>query len=581
MPVGGIHGGWSVLDPHAPRLPHRPGLDGLRAVAVLTVLVYHLEAPWFDGGFLGVEVFFTLSGYLVTGLLLVESQHQGRVRLRRFALARARRLVPALIVCLLGTTVAVALVAPGTALRDHVLASLLYVQNWHLIAADIPYAAGFGAPPPLLHLWSLAIEGQLYLVWALVLLAGLALVSRKRFLAVVGALAALSVLAMAMLFDPGSPGRAYFGSDTRASGFLIGAALAIAWTGRDAGSRGWRWHGWAGAVGLTGLLAAFALVSEFDEGLYRRGGFGAIGLLSALVVAAAADPSTRVARLLSAPPLVWIGQRSYGLYLYHWPIIVLTAPLPGPALLVDALRVAATVAVTVASYRWVETPIRRRQVRLPRPDAVLIGTAIAVVLLLLGTSVGTAAGVNRSQSVFGRAQPLLVRSGSGSARPPEPAWEAVAAQGPPVIVVGDSVMLGSTTALRQALGAETVVDAVVGRQFAAAPPIVAGWAARNPGPVVVHLGSNGTIDPDDVDAVMSGAGDRLVVLVNVAVPRRWQQPDNATIVDAASRYGGRIRVVDWAGMVARSPQLLGRDRVHPTPEGRTALAEAVRAGLGR
>jgi peptidoglycan/LPS O-acetylase OafA/YrhL len=579
--------GTSVADgPHTPgRLAYRPGLDGLRAVAVLVVLGYHLELPGLDGGFLGVEVFFTLSGYLVTALLVAERCATGSVDLRRFADARARRLVPALLVCLLGTAVATALPAPADLpdLSGHVLGALLYVENWHLVLAEVPYAAAFDSPP-LLHLWSLAVEGQLYLLWPPILIGCLATVGRRGTLAVTLTLAALSAGAASALFDGDSPGRVYYGTDTRASGFLIGAAVAVA----GAGPVCRRLPGGAGVWGLVGLAVVFVEVSEFDRGLYERGGFAGVGLLTAAALAAAAQPDTLTARLLGRAPMVWLGKRSYGIYLYHWPILVFSAPLAEstPALR-DIGAVAATLLVAAASYRWVELPVRRgtgMRDALRSARTVAVGAALLAVapVMLAGTATSGAAPPTAPPSVTAVPDAASPAAETRPAEPPPPPPRTpVAAGSTPVLVVGDSVVLGSAAALRAAVGTSTVVDAAVGRQFSTAPAIVRAWAARNPGAVVVHLGSNGIVYEHDVDAVVAAAGGRLVVLVNVAVPRRWQAPDNAVLAAAAARHPDRVRLVDWAGVVARDPRLLGKDRVHPAPTGRDVLAAQVRAALGR
>jgi peptidoglycan/LPS O-acetylase OafA/YrhL len=577
-------------------IPHRPALDGLRAVAVLAVLAYHASAAVADGGFLGVEVFFTLSGYLVTSLLVAESRRRGRIALGRFLVSRARRLVPALVACIAGTVGAVAMLNPPAALplRGEALASLAYVQNWHLVLGDVPYGAAFEDPSPLLHLWSLAVEGQLYLIWPLLFLTLLKL-GGPRAAVVALVLAACSAAAMAVLVDPDAPGRVYYGTDTRASGFLIGAALALAWTPprgywRTGASRA---RDVLGGTALLALLAAFVLVSEFDERLYR-GGFAVVGVATAAVVAAGAQPAGATARLLSAKPLTWLGQRSYGVYLYHWPIFVWAVPLaegrPWPeVVLIDLAAVVATLLVAAASYRFLELPIRRGPRRAPRPaDARRPAAAglLAAAAVTVGV-VGLAPLARPGPPPVPAPQPTVPEPTLPEpTATPAPTAPTTASSTPQpaatmsrVLVIGDSVVLGSADALRAALGPDTTVDGEIGRQFSAASDIVRTWAARHPGPVVVHLGSNGIVREADVEALIAAAGGRRVVLVNVAVPRRWQKPDNETLAAVAARHAGRVALVDWAALVAADPELLGEDRVHPRADGQAALAAAVRAAL--
>ena len=314
--------------------PTLPGLDGVRGLAVLAVLAYHLDLAWAGGGFLGVEVFFTLSGFLITQLLLDELTRTGRVDAWAFTKARARRLLPALVTCVLATLALFAWFVPMAGLRADGLASLLYVQNWHLVVAGLPYSEAFARPSPLLHLWSLSVEGQLYLLWPLLLVGVLAMVRRSTALLVTILLAFASAVLMAVRFDPDGGSLAYYATDTRASGFLVGAALAWVWR-PPAWSRplpcAARWGiDAAGIVAVVTLVVGFVAVSEFDAGLYRQGGFLRVGMLAAVVIVAATRARGAVAGLLSRPLLVAVGRRSYGLYLYHWPVFVLGRELPLP-----------------------------------------------------------------------------------------------------------------------------------------------------------------------------------------------------------------------------------------------------------
>ncbi|HEY0816371.1 MAG TPA: acyltransferase, partial [Pseudonocardia sp.] len=390
---------WARVMRKPAALPHPLGLDGLRGLAVVAVIGYHLDLTWTGGGFLGVEVFFTLSGFLITQLLVAELARTGRVDVRAFAAARARRLVPALVACVLVTAVAVRLLLPDSApgMRDDALASLLYVQNWHLAVGGVPYTETWTTPSPLLHLWSLAVEGQLYVLWPALLVGVLAVTGRRRSALVALALAVASAAAMALQYDPDSSGVAYYATDSRASGFLVGAALALLWRpqlwSRRMPSAARAGLDLVGLAALAALLVEFVQISEFDDALYEQGGFLRVGLLSAAVIAAATRPRSLTGWLLGRKGMVWLGQRSYGIYLYHWPLFVLTHTVEdNPAL--DVLRVVATLLIAAASYRWLELPIRRGLVRRVRAstgaNAVLTAAAAGAVAVAVATVVLTA-----------------------------------------------------------------------------------------------------------------------------------------------------------------------------------------------
>ena len=347
-----------------------PGLDGLRALAVGAVVAYHLDLGWAQGGLLGVGVFFTLSGYLITDLLLGQQESTGGLQLADFWLRRARRLLPALFVMLAVVVAWVTLLDRPLlpAVRGAVGASMVYVTNWWLIAQHSSYFAQFGPPSPVGHLWSLAVEEQFYLIWPWLLLIGLRWRRRgsgtnMKLAAASLLLAAASAVTMALLYQPGyDPTRVYDGTDTRAFALLVGSALAFVWPSRRlrvTAARGARWVlDGAGAAGLAVFAVLVWRTSEYSPFLYR-GGMVLLSFGAALMVAAAASPASRFGRILGWEPLRWVGIRSYGIYLWHFPIIVLTTPAAGgdtPSRRV--LQLAAITGCAALSWRYVEEPIR-------------------------------------------------------------------------------------------------------------------------------------------------------------------------------------------------------------------------------
>jgi peptidoglycan/LPS O-acetylase OafA/YrhL len=367
---------------------YAPGLDGVRALAVAAVVAYHLGARWLPGGFLGVDVFFVLSGFLITSLLAAEWRASGGIAVGQFYLRRARRLLPALYLMLAVVVVTANRLAPGQlrAIRSDVPAALGYVTNWTLIARNGSYFAAGGPSSPLQHLWSLAVEEQFYLLWPLALLA--CLWTRRRWLplAVVVVGAAASTCWMGVQYMPGTdPSRVYYGSDTHAAPLLVGAALALACGERRVRAR------WADLAALVAVLVlGYALVhASYNRAELFRGGYLVVALAAAALVHAAAG-ATGTARLLGVRPLRWLGQRSYAIYLWHWPIIVLLHPSIGAWLV--PLQIAATLLLAGLSYRLVEDPIRKRGLR-----TTLCGTRSPVRRVLVGAAAFGIAGLAAGQ----------------------------------------------------------------------------------------------------------------------------------------------------------------------------------------
>ena len=371
------------------RIPYLPGLDGLRALAVVAVMLYHAGVSWMPGGFLGVEVFFVISGYLITLLLIGEQERRGRISLRGFWARRARRLLPALI-ALLVAVATVSAVLPYLSeslakLRDELFWGFFYGSNWFQINENLSYFDNQGRPQLLRHLWSLAVEEQFYIVWPLVMVVVLR-VFRERLPKVglaffVAALA--STVWMMVLYDPLNPNRVYLGTDTRAGGLLLGAALATVWRPYAIMRSPLRTKGRIlDLVGLAGLLLLALTHWKFHDvvivdgeirgyDLLYRGGFLLVGLATVMVIACTTHLRSFLGqRVLGIAPLVWLGTRSYGLYLWHWPVFMLLRPgavdeggdVDWPGWLVMAVRFAVTFALAEASFRMIERPFRERTV---------------------------------------------------------------------------------------------------------------------------------------------------------------------------------------------------------------------------
>ena len=602
---------------------HWPALDGVRALAVAAVVVYHARPGWLPGGFMGVDVFFVLSGFLITSLLLREQRSTGRIRLRSFWARRARRLLPALYV-LLGLVLAYELalrLVGATTLRWDALAALGYATNWFLIGHQQSYFAAFSAPDALQHLWSLAVEEQFYLVWPLLCVVGLL---RRRFaLLAVGAAAAGSTLLCAFVYNPiGDPSRVYYGTDTHSAGLLIGAALALlharAWprvTPKYRPSRrGVRLALGLGALSLCGLVVAFLLMAE-TQSLVYRGGLSLVALGAALLIGVLLHPC---GRLLAAGfawrPLRWIGVRSYGIYLWHWPVLVMTSPHgdPGssPVALV-VMQVLASVGLAALSYRFVETPIRSgAALRLLRALRARSAQRHVAVRLSFGAAGGALAGsvcallvaaatthapappayqravaVHLTTGTFEvpelpalpSASPSVAPAAAATAPPPPP---ATAPPGPPphVTAVGDSVMLGAAGALAADVPNLTL-DARVGRQMSEALDILR--ADRDGGRlgqvVVVHMGTNGFLTRTQFDDMMQilSAVPRVVV-INDKVPRPWQDPNDSMLASAAAAYPSVV-LLDWRAAGYAHPDIFWDDATHLRPDGAKFYASLVAA----
>lgn len=593
------------------------GLDGLRAVAVALVLVYHLLPGLLPGGMVGVDAFFVISGFLITSLLLVERRTTGRIDAGRFWIRRLRRIVPALLVAVAATVSAAACLGGDVllAVRRQVLGSVLLVYNWVEIVAGSSY---FDRTQPLLltNVWSLAVEEQFYLVWPLVVIALLARgVSRRRVRA--GALLALGLSlasaawALRLVRDGAPVSRVYMGTDTRAFGLMLGAAWAL-WHGRategadlepqPAGLR--RVRGAAGWAGLAGLLVLARVAGETTA----DGGSGpepaliiasacTLAVVQALTgeVAGADGPARRLMSLLEARPLKWLGERSYGLYLWHWPLGVLAFYAIPPTAAPRAVAVGVlglTLCAAELSHALIETPVRRdgllvrlrRVARLrPRQMVPAGGGATALVLLLVLAFASQPAQSAAQQAIAVGTGYLSAPSAVPATAVGAPTQDPSPEQADPftggeVVVVGDSVTIAAAPSLEADLPG-VAVNAEVSRSVYAALPALQAMDAGGARPcVVIALATNGSVETDQLDAILSYLGpDRGLVLVTAHGPARttWIPPANETIRAFARAHPDQVAVADWDAAVAARPDLLLDDQVHPVPEGGELYAQTV------
>lgn len=574
-----------------------------------TVVVFHLGPGTLVGGYLGVDIFFVVSGFLITTLLLRERASAGRISLRGFWSRRARRLLPALGVLLLVCCTA-ALVVGGdvlVGLGSQVLGATTFSSNWLFIAAGNSY---FDETVPELfrNLWSLAVEEQFYLVWPLLVVLVLVRIPRWARLVGIGVLAVASAVWMGVQYWPADPTRVYYGTDSHAFGLAIGAFLAVLALGRGIqrasqpdGDRMPRRltlivTAVTGGVAIAALLA-LAVLMVGDTDIPYRGGLAGVAVLSAVVIATLLVPGSPIARVLDLPPIRWVGVRSYGLYLWHWPVVVLVAsalpswPREGlAAWAVGGIALAITVPAAALSYRFVEQPLRRSGFRgaaravldaAPRSRRAL-GATLAMVAVV-GLSGASLAAVLADPG-RGEAQQFIEagQDAVDNAAPPAEASDAVPATGDEILALGDSVMLAAAPAL-QAEFPGIAIDAQVSRSMYVAPELVQAYAsAGSLRPVVViALGTNGPIERHSLEQVRAILGpERELIVVNAQAPRGWIPGVNAELSSFALVYRN-VELANWHDAIQPYLGELARDQIHFGPIGAGVFASAVGDAVDR
>ena len=568
-----------------------PAIDGLRAVAVIAVMLYHLGFNWIPGGFLGVDLFFVISGYVITRLLLDSIQRSGGLDLRAFYIARMRRLVPPLLFMIVLTTIFVGAWAPDTMRRflaDTPFA-LFGGMNWWLVFRQTDYFEAIGRPPLLQHTWSLGVEAQFYLVWPLILLLVLRYFGKNKISGaalIIATFSGIALLLVSLQIDATNDSQVshvYFGTDTHSIGLFLGAALAVRWIPQNlnetVSKKAQDFIDGIGVFGLLGIIAAFLFVDENDPTLYKIA-FPLAGLFGCAIITSIVHPASRFAPILSSKPFVWIGERSYAIYLWHWVVFQVTRPdydLEGSTWALYALRVLIVFALADISLRLVELPVRTGLIDYwfkgmkYRTKRVQLRQKFAVVLILLSTFTLTATSALTAIAEGDRQLNVLKQQ----LEPP--------AITPPVTegglwVTGDSVILGIRFELdaRENIG---LINARVGRQAPELLEVIKNDKAKMVGStIVLNLGNNNKLGEDQVAAIFAELKDQpRIIVVNTAVPRSWRDDNNRLIAQYAAQYGARL--VYLAAISDGHPEYFGSDGVHLVPAGVRAYVDAISAQL--
>lgn len=580
----------------APRgIRYIPAIDGLRAIAVIAVMLYHLGVPWIPGGFLGVDLFFVISGYVITRLLLDSIHRSGGLDLRAFYKSRLRRLLPPLVFMIVTTTLFIGVWAPDTIKRllTDTPFSLLGVMNWWLVFRQQDYFEAIGRPPLLQHTWSLGVEAQFYLIWPLILLVVLRQLGRKIIPAAALFIAigsGVALLLVSLRIDSNSSqnvSHVYFGTDTHSIGLFLGAALAVNWIPQnlkiDIARRAQDVIDGIGIFGFLGLLSCFLFIEESNPTLYKIA-FPLAGLFGGAIIMSIVHPASRFAPLLQGKAILWIGERSYAIYLWHWIIFQVTRPsvdLAGASWALYALRILIVFALADISLRWVELPFRNgyieswfrgmkyrtKKVRVRQQSTL----ALSIISLVAATSLVSANAIAISDRNLAKLKLEITSEAEVETQitnPSDGLW-----------VVGDSVILGIRNELsnRRQVG---LINAHVGRQAPELIQVLNKDKARMlDAPIIVNMGNNNRLVESEVVSIFEAIKDQpQIIVVNTAVPRGWKDENNSLIQKVAALYQN-VKIVDWNSISEGHPEYFAPDGVHLVPTGISVYVDAILSQL--
>jgi peptidoglycan/LPS O-acetylase OafA/YrhL len=565
-------------------------IDGLRAIAVTAVVLYHLGISWIPGGFLGVDLFFVISGYVITRLILDSINQSSALDLRAFYAARLRRIYPGFLFMVICTIIFIGVWAPEAIKRF--LSDLPYALtgsiNWLLVARHQDYFETVGRPPLLQHTWSLAVELQFYLIWPIILLTVLKYFGKKniaRIALIIAMVSGTTLFFVSLQLDQANAqqiSHIYFGTDTHSLGLFLGSALAVSWIPQnlsaDIEKRAQDVIDGIGVVGLLGLISTFLFIEESNASLYRIA-FPLAGIFGCLVIISLVHPASRFAPLISTAPFRWIGQRSYGIYIWHWVIFQVTRPsvdLSGQTWALYLARVLLVLALADISLRWVEIPFRQglvqdwfrgmkyRSAKVQLRQKISVISSIIIVLAI--TSSISVQAINKSDEVANQ----ILQQNTQEQQTQDDLGSTTG-----LWVTGDSVILGIRSKL-EAKEHISLINARVGRQ---APELLAvmrvDQSSVPSSPVVFNLGNNNALSEATVVEIFEIVKNQpQVIVVNTAVPRAWKDSNNEIISRVASRYSN-VKVVDWDRISKGRPELFAPDGVHLSPSGSDVYVDLV------
>ncbi|UXR78924.1 MULTISPECIES: acyltransferase family protein [unclassified Staphylococcus] len=576
---------------HPPR--YLPGLDGLRAISVIGIIIYHLNVQWLSGGFLGVDTFFVISGYLITSLLLFEYENYGRIDLVSFWLKRFKRLIPAMLFVVLFSVIYVVLFEAEILkeIKGDAVAALIYISNWWYIFQDIDYFDQF-KPMPLKHLWSLAVEEQFYIFYPLVLWAFLKIFKNKKW--VLMTFFVISIFSAFWMFYLSMPdannSRTYFGTDTRLQTLLLGVIFAFIWPAfklkANPAKASRMFIDTLGSIAIVALLALFATVNEQQFWLYQ-GGFYAISLLTLIIIASVVQPKGLVAKAMGNPLFLYIGKRSYSLYLWHFVIITfvhknfVAGQYPSYVYIIDVVL---TIMMAEISYRYIETPFRRYGIRafymkearlLSLVRTLLIFAAVVTVGMVLAGKLDHYAKQEQKMTEYKTEKKEIPKEAKTPVEKPKEKEEAFDPSKLSPLFIGDSLTVGMGYYLDEHYETPTI-DAQVGRSISDALNVAPNYASYNKEGqiVVIQIGTNGDFNKEQIEALVKAYDKADVYLVNTTVPRDYRSHVNNLLEETAKKYK-HVTLVDWYAVGVGHTEYFAYDGIHLEHPGIQRLVEEL------